>query len=89
MLENLANKITAVTAVLSLVIVGVIYQTDFTYIGKNIAVRNIAWAQKEICESFSDDEQMWEYLMEELNRYKRYNNTSHRYEGMSEQELCE
>ena len=76
----MANNITATMAIIVVAWGAFIYINDVRYMAGNIAVRNIGWAQKEICTGNDNDLlqlKMHEYLAEELQRYKRYTGRVH------------
>jgi hypothetical protein len=77
LINNLANRVTAVTAVASFCAITYIYMVDFLYIGENTAVRNIGWATNQICNKGNDNDVMREYIAAEFQRYERYTGRVH------------
>lgn len=67
---------------------GFIYVNDIRALSEDMSIRNIGWVHNEICNG-NDDEQMWQYLAEQVARYNRYADHEHRFTGVTNQgDLC-
>lgn len=80
-----SEKVTAFMALMAVAWGGFIYLNDIRALSRDMAVRNVGWASKELCDDPSN-EQMWDYLNSEIARYNRYADADHRFTGAKNHE---
>ena len=89
-LTKLAASVTALTAVITFVVLGYLYWQDFRYVVQNFAIRNISYNIKHYCAADDSDERRFfrNQLHLEFDRYQRYAGQPDHRDGMGRQELC-